>query len=90
MEMHFDEKGKIFTQVISKHPISVSIQTIHQLIRGTIHVRPDLRVKDDLNGQERFIAVTDAVVYNNQNEEIYKTAFMVVNVEHVVWIIPVE
>ena len=90
MVAQFDEKGKIFTQVVTKHPVSVIIQTPDQLIRGEIHVRPNARVIDELNGQERFIAVTEAVVYNNLNEEIYRTNFLVVNVKHILWIIPEE
>jgi hypothetical protein len=90
MVTHYDEKGKIFTQVVSKHPVQVIIQTAQQTIRGSIHVRPDSRVKDELNSTEEFIAVTDAVVYNNLNEEIYRSAFMVINTNHMIWVIPEE
>lgn len=90
MVTQFDEKGKIFTQVVSKHPILATIQTVNNLIRGTMHVRPDARVKDELNGSDHFLAVTDAVVYNNQKEELYRSNFIVVNVDHIVWVIPEE
>ncbi len=90
MVTQYDEKGKIFTQVVTKHPVAVIIQTLNQLIRGEMHVRPNARVKDELNGEERFIAVTEAVVYNNLNEEIYRTNFLVVNTDHILWIIPEE
>ncbi len=90
MVTHYDEKGKIFTQVVSKRPVQVLIQTIQCKIRGTIHIRPDARVKDEMNGSENFIAVTDAVVYNNENEEQYRSAFLVVNIAHIVWILPAE
>jgi len=90
MVTHYDEKGKIFTQVVSKRPVQVLIQTIQSKIRGTIHIRPDSRVKDELNGSESFIAVTDAVIYNNQNEEQYRSTFLVVNVTHIIWVIPEE
>ncbi len=88
MVTQFDEKGKIFTQVVSKHPVQVIIKTVQNTIRGSIHIRPDSRLKDELNGSEDFLAVTDAVVYGDQNEEIYRTAFLVVNVHHIVWVIP--
>ncbi len=90
MVTHYDEKGKIFTQVVTKHPVQVVIQTVHNMIRGTIHIRPDFRVMDELNGTEGFLAVTDAVVFDNLNEELYRTGFMVVNTDHVVWVIPEE
>ncbi len=88
MVTQFDEKGKIFTQVVSKHPVQVIIQTIHHTIRGAIHLRPDARLKDELNGSENFLAVTGAVIYGDQNEEIYRSEFLVVNIHHIVWVIP--
>lgn len=73
MVTQFDEKGKIFTQVVNKEPLLVTIQTTQQTIRGTIYIRHGARVKDDLNEQAQFLAVTDAVVLNPQREEIYRT-----------------
>jgi hypothetical protein len=90
MVTQYDDKGKFFTQVVSKHPVPVTIQTIENRIQGTMHIKPDLRVKDELNGQERFIAVTDAVVYNNRDEEIFRIDFLVVNLDHIVWLVPDE
>lgn len=88
MVTQYDEKGKIFTQVVEKHPIEVMIQTPHNIIQGIIHVRPGMRVKDELNGQEHFLAVTSAVICDHANNELYQTGFMVVNVEHILWVIP--
>jgi hypothetical protein len=91
MVTQYDEKGKIFTQVISKNPVLVTIQTISNVIRGSVHIRPNERVKDELNNltnQDHFLAVTDAVIYNSQSQEIYRANFMVVNVDHIVWVIP--
>ncbi len=90
MVTHYDEKGKVFTEVVSKRPVQVVIQTVQNTIRGTIHVRPDFRVKDELNGTDGFMAVTDAVVFNSLNEELYRTAFLVVNTNHIIWVIPEE
>jgi hypothetical protein len=90
MVTQFDEKGKIFTQVVNKEPVLVTIQTLQHLIRGTIHLRPGERLKDDLNEQERFLAVTDAILLNPQKEEVYRTSFLAVNVAHIVWVIPDE
>lgn len=86
----YDDKGKFFTHVVSKHPVPVTLQTVENRIRGTMHVKPNERVKDELNGPERFIAVTDAVVYNSLNEEIYRFDFLVVNTVHIIWLVPDE
>ena len=90
MVTQYDEKGKIFTQVVSKQPIRVVIQTIQNIISGAVHVRPDARVKDELCSQDRFLAITEAIVYNQQNEELYRANFLVLNVNHIIWVIPEE
>jgi len=90
MTNYYDEKGKIFTNVVAKQPVAVTIQTNQNLILGEIYVRPGMRVKDELNGQERFVAVTKAVIYDSQGQERYRTNFLVLNTDQIVWIIPEE
>jgi len=90
MVTQFDEKGKIFTPVVKKKPALVTIQTNQHMIRGTVHVHPGTRLKDDLNGQEQFLAVTDAIVLNHHMEELYRSEFLAVNIQHIVWVIPDE
>jgi hypothetical protein len=90
MVTQYDEKGKFFTQVVSKHPVPVTVYTAQNRIRGIFHVKHNQRVKDELNGPERFIAVTDAVVYNSLNEEIYRADFLVLNTDQIIWLVPDE
>jgi len=90
MVTHYDEKGKIFTQVISKQPVVVRIKTSDEIIRGSIHIRPGTRIKDELNHEDCFIAVTDAVVFNDQNEEQYRSNLIVLNKSKINWVIPEE
>jgi len=90
MVTQYDYKGKIFTQVIKKEPLHVTIQTNQQTIRGTIHIRPETRLLDALNEQEHFLAVTDAVIFNSQNEEILRAGFITLNVDHIIWVTPNE
>ena len=90
MVTQFDDKGKIFTQVISKKPVTVIIQTVQHSIRGTIHVRPTERVIDELNHSQPFLAVTDAEVMGSDGEVCYTSNFLTLNTDQIVWIIPVE
>ncbi|MEI8131707.1 MAG: hypothetical protein WCG34_04690 [Leptolinea sp.] len=90
MFSNFEEKGKIFTQVVSKKPINVTIQTTSQLIRGKIHIRPEDRVKDELNRKDLFIAVTDATVFSAEGKALYQSGFLSVNTEQIVWLLPDE
>ena len=90
MVTQYDEKGKVFTQVVSKEPVRVTIQTTRNTIEGMIHVRQDTRVKDELNNQETFLAVTGATVFNDQREAIFRSEFLIVNRDQIIWLIPEE
>ncbi len=81
-------RTKIFSNVIFKRPINVVIQTTDHKICGNVHVRPDDRLRDELNTSEPFLAVTDATVYDRDEHELYKTKFIAVNVAHIIWLLP--
>lgn len=86
MQSTFDEKGKIFTEVIQKRPIDVHIQTSNHLIRGKFHLRLDERIKDELDRSDTFIAVTDAGIYDLKGELIYNCSFLTINRQDIVWL----
>jgi hypothetical protein len=90
MATQYIEKRKIFTNVVSKDAVLVTIQTLIHLIHGYIYVRPGERIKDELAHSDGFLAVTDATVYNSQGVELYQAGFLAVNREHIVWLIPDE
>jgi hypothetical protein len=89
MVTHFDEKGKFFTPVITKKPVAVIIQTITHRISGNIHIRPDERIKDELDRTESFIAVTESVIFDSEGKEIKTAKFVMVNRHQIVWVLPV-
>jgi len=82
----FEEKGKVFTNVITKRPVYVHIQTTINLIRGKVHIRPDERLKDELNNPEYFLAVTDATIFDLQGKELMKVQFLAVNRSQIIWL----
>ena len=92
MDMRIDEKGKYFTPRVAKDTLPALIRTADQLIVGHVYVRPDKRLKDDLNEDaSRFLPVTDARVYNAADETLlYHSAFLLVAYRHIVMISPVE
>jgi hypothetical protein len=83
----FEEKGKIFSNVITKKPIKVHIQTTTHMISGKVHIRPDDRLKDELNQTESFLAVTDAIIYEHTDKSQYFCSFLAVNRSQIVWIL---
>jgi len=88
MSIRYDEKGKFFTDVITKDAVASNIQTLVTRIEGNLHVRINERVKDELNRGEQFLAVTDATIYNLQGQKLYEAEFMLINRDHVIWIVP--
>ena len=44
-------------------PVPVVIQTATHLVRGLVHVREGERLKNELERDEAFLAVTNASVY---------------------------
>jgi len=90
MSTEYDEKGKIFTDVVSKLPVPATIQTTEQLLRGRVHVRRGDRLKDELDRDEPFLAVTDATVLGADGKVLFHSPFLAVRRAHIVWIMPSE
>lgn len=90
MVIHYDDKGKFFTDVISKDPLPATIQTITHRIAGNVYVRRGGRLIDELTDTAGFLAVTNAIVYNDLGEVIYQSEFLTINCSHIVWLIPDE
>jgi hypothetical protein len=88
MTIEYDEKGKIFTDIVSKVSIYVTIQTTIHMIRARMHVRRDQRVKDELDRNENFLALTDVHVLGPDGQTLFQAPFLAVRREHVVWVIP--
>ncbi len=90
MNIRYDDKGKFFTDVITKDVVPSIIQTLVSRIQGNMHVRINERVKDELNRGEQFLAVTDAEIYNLQGQKVRDSDLMLINRDHIIWIIPDE
>ena len=83
-----DEKGKRFTDVITKRAVYATIQTATHLMRGDIHVRRDQRIKDELDLDEKFLAVTDVDVFAADGHVLFHAAFLALNRAHIIWVLP--
>lgn len=89
MFANFEEKGKIFTQVVTKEPVDVVIQTPTSCIYGRVHVRPEDRLKDELDRTTAFLAVTQAKIFDREGKNLmYECAFVAVNVANIEWVLP--
>lgn len=88
MTLEYDDKGKFFTDVISKVAVPAIVQTTTHQIRGNIHVRPGERLKDELDRDELFLALTDAAVLDADGKTIHRTDFLAVRRAQIVWAMP--
>ncbi len=88
MTIEFDEKGKRFTDIVTKRPVFATVQTTNQLLRGTIHVRRDQRIKDELDLDDKFIAITDVSILGAEGQVLFNAPFLAVNRAHIIWVLP--
>lgn len=88
MTIEFDDRGKIFTDIVSKTAIDATIQTTMHMLRGRIHVRRDQRIIDELDVNENFIAITDVTVLGADGQTLFQAPFLAVRRSHIVWVIP--
>lgn len=88
MSIEYDEKGKFFTDIVSKVAVRTTIQTTGQLLHGNIHVRQGERLKDELDRDELFLAVTEASILGPDGSVIFSAPFLAVRRSQVVWVMP--
>ncbi len=88
MSIRYNHKGKYFTDIETKIRIEVIVQTTKQRIYGTFHIHPDRRLLDELNEPPEFLAVTEARVYES-NDQI-ETGFLAIHKKHILWVTPIE
>ena len=88
MTIEYDEKGKIFTDIVTKVAIQATVQTTTHLMRGLIHVRRDQRIKDELDVNENFLALTDVTVLTLDGQVLFQAPFLAVRRSQIVWVLP--
>jgi hypothetical protein len=88
MSIHYDDKGKFYTDLVTKEAVPVLLQTTTNRIRGNIHVRPGERIKDQINQEDVFFAVTEAILYDTAGEEFQRSDFLLVNRDYLIWLLP--
>lgn len=88
MTIEYDDKGKVFTDVVSKVAIPAIVQTTQQLLRGNVHVHRDERLKDELDRDELFLAMTDVSVVTADGQVVHTSRFLAVRRAQIVWVMP--
>lgn len=66
----------------------VIIQTTLNQIHGNLHAGENERIKDALNSNEIFLAITNVQIFNaDGTSEQWRSEFLAINRTHVIWII---
>jgi hypothetical protein len=87
MVTHFDDKGKIFTDVVQKIPVGVTLQMPEQQIHGMLHVRTEKRIIEEMNGHEEFLALTQVEIFTVDGQKLlFSTHFLALNKSYICWI----
>ncbi len=90
MSIEFDEKGKFYTNVVTKISIPATIQTTSQLVRGEVHVRKGERLKDELDRDELFLALTNAAIIGADGQVQFEAPFLAIKRSQIVWVLPMQ
>jgi len=88
MTIEYDDKGKFYTDFITKVAVPSTIQTVTHRLRGVIHVRQDDRLKDELDLNEKFLAVTDAIIFGPDGQTLHSSKFLAIHRDQIVWVLP--
>lgn len=89
MDYRVDEKGKVFTTRVTKQSVAITARVGDSIIQGVVHIQPDNRLKDELNHEEDFIAITDAQVWTlTGSNPVYASPVLIVNKAHIHWLFP--
>lgn len=80
------ERG--FRPFVNTHQYPVIIQTANNRIHGNLHTRESERIKDALNSNELFIAITNVQIFDVDGlRELKKSDFLAINRSMIIWII---
>jgi hypothetical protein len=90
MTIEYDEKGKFYTDVVTKLPTMAVIQTTTHLIRGQVHVRQGERLKGELERDDVFLAVTRATIHGASGETLFDAPFLAIHRSQIVWVMPMD
>ncbi len=87
-----DTQGRFFTDLATKEPVRVLVQTASHVLVGTVYIRREHRLLDELNdGPGDFLAMTDVWVFHEDTAALRYTAnFLALSKAQVHLVVPVD
>ena len=90
MSSHYDKKGKVFTNRVTKDRVKVTVQMPTNQFSGYLHILPDQRTKDSLNDASGFLALTDGNLIDQTGKDGRAFDFAAINKDKIIWVIEEE
>lgn len=88
MEGANQKKERGFRPFVNTTQYPVIIQTTYNRIHGNLHTRENERIKDAVNSNELFIAITNVQIFDADGViEMKKSDFLAINRSNIIWII---
>ena len=88
MEGQKRAKERGFRPFVNTSQYPVIIQTMHNRIHGNLHARENERIKDALNSNETFVAITDVQIFDVEGSaQVRKSDFLAINCANIIWVI---
>lgn len=88
VNIHYDEKGKFYTDKRVKEKVSVIIQTTTQKISGYINVPPSSDISTELNSlKDQFITVSNPIFLNKDEQSHNDIETLTLNRNYIIWVI---
>ena len=84
-----NERGKYFTDRVSTHHVEVLVVMVNGEVRGEAHLGPGQRIKDVLNQEDKFLALTNATV-SLGDTSTKQVKFVALSKLHIVSVTPLE
>ena len=76
--------------LVKKELVPCMIMTTTGLIEGNLYRRGSFRIKDELNQEERFIAVSNVTIHNGSQDKSLARSFLALRKDQIVWVAPSE
>jgi len=84
-------RGQYYAEHIRKAQLTVLIATDREYIWGKIFLTPGYRLKDEMNGEGRFVAISEVRVgHDIEGTACREVQFMALNKDYIRWIVPQE
>ena len=87
--MKIDERGKYYTDQVKTQHVEVLVLTVKGEVRGHAHLPPGTRIKDLLNSDDHFIALTNVTISGYESGRS-QARFIAINKLHVISVIPLQ